>query len=81
MKCIKNFAGYFNQHLIYQFSFLYSEYLFGSSSNGTYSGTSGPFHLLRQKQDIINMVTIDEAHKIFDCLPDYQPEMKLKDLG
>ena len=58
-------------------AFCTPEYLFSSSSNGTYSGTGGQFHLLLQKQDIINMVTIYEAHKVFDRLPDYDTDLHL----
>ena len=33
----------------------------------------GQFKLLLEKKKCINVVTIDEAHKIFDKLPKYRP--------
>jgi len=50
-------------------AFCTPEYLFGTESTATYTETSGEF---LDRIDIFNMVAIDETHKIFDCLPDYQ---------
>jgi len=66
-------------------AFCTPEYLFGIESTPTFTGTSGDFHLLLDRKDIIKMVTTDEAHKIFDWLPDYRREFDdrkwLKELG
>ena len=48
------------------------EYLFGTPSSGTYSGTSGMFHIFVDNSEMFCMVTIDEAHKVFDRMPDYR---------
>lgn len=61
------------------------EYLFGTPSSATYTGTSGQFHSLLDRKDFLSMVAIDEAHKIFDRMPDYRPAFdsmkQLKELG
>jgi len=56
-----------------QMVFCTPEYLFGTHSTDTHPGTSGMFHLFLGKSEIFCMVTIDEAHKIFDRMPDYRP--------
>ncbi|XP_065893823.1 uncharacterized protein [Dysidea avara] len=48
------------------------EYLFGTPSSCTYSGTSGMFHIFVDNSEMFCMVTIDEAHKVFDRMPDYR---------
>ena len=66
-------------------AFCTPEYLFGTPSSLSYSGTSGQFHLLLNIKDILSTVTIDEAHKIFDRMPDYRPAFdamqQLEELG
>ena len=49
------------------------EYLFGTPSTSGCIGTAGQFNLLLEKKEYISVVTIDEAHKIFDRLPSYRP--------
>ena len=50
------------------------EYLFGTPSAINYMGTSGQFLSFVEKKEIFCMVTIDEAHKVFDRMPNYRPE-------
>ena len=38
-----------------------------------YMGTSGQFCSFVEKKEIFCMVTIDEAHKVFDRMPNYRP--------
>jgi len=54
-------------------AFCTPEYLFGSKFTGTCLGTVGQFSTLLAKKDCIGVITIDEAHKIFDRLPKYHP--------
>ena len=48
-------------------------------------GTSSKFQPLLNKKEILRIVTIDEAHKIFDRMPDYRTAFdamkQLKELG
>ena len=66
-------------------AFCTSGYLFGSPPTGRCLGTVGQFSTLLAKKDCIGVVTIDEAHKIFDRLPKYHPAFnylkKLKDIS
>ena len=65
-------------------AFCTPEYLFGSPENGRYKATIGQFDVLKNKADELNLVVLDEAHKIFDRLPSYRPAFdgikKLKQL-
>ena len=54
-------------------AFCTPEYLFGTPANATFSGSCGQFHSLLAIQNNVSMVTIDEAHKIFDRMPSYRP--------
>ena len=54
-------------------AFCTPEYLFGTPSTGGCLGTVGQFSLLLARKHCISVVTIDEAHKIFDRLPSYRP--------
>jgi len=54
-------------------AFCTPEYLFGKSSNSGSLGTVGQFNMLLAKKDRFGVITIDEAHKIFDRLPSYRP--------
>lgn len=49
------------------------EYLFGTPSTSGCIGTAGQFNLLLERKECVSVVTIDEAHKIFDRLPSYRP--------
>ena len=49
------------------------EYLFGTPSTSGCIDTAGQFNLLLEKKECVSIVTIDEAHKIFDRLPSYRP--------
>ena len=49
------------------------EYLFGMPSAINYMGTSGQFCSFVEKKEIFCMITIDEAHKVFDRMPNYRP--------
>ena len=42
------------------------EYLFGTPSTSGCIGTARQFNLLLEKKECVSVVTIDEAHKIFD---------------
>ena len=53
-------------------AFCTPEYLFGTESSGNYGGTVGQFSTLLEKKDILSMVAIDEAHKIFDRSSSYR---------
>ena len=61
-----NFRHVFHSSNLPSLAFCTPEYLFGSPSNDTFSGSSGNFHLLVKIQDRVLMVIIDEADKIFD---------------
>ena len=52
-------------------AFCTPEYLFGTPSTGSCFGTVGQFSTLLAKKDWIGVITIDEAHKVFDRLPSY----------
>ena len=54
-------------------AFCTPEYLFSTPSTGSCLGTVGQFSTLLAKMDCIGVITIDEAHKIFDRLPSYRP--------
>ena len=66
-------------------AFCTPEYLFGIPSDGSCLGTVGQFNTLLAKKDRVGVITIDEAHKIFDRLPSYRPAFndlkKLKDIS
>ena len=42
-----------------------NEYLFGTPSDGSYSGSVGQFNALEFCKNV-NLVVIDEAHKTYD---------------
>lgn len=44
-----------------------------NTNNATFSGSCGQFRSLLSIQNNVTMVTIDEAHKILDCMPSYWP--------
>ena len=48
------------------------EYLFGTPPDGSYSGSVGQFNVLKSCENV-NLVVIDEAHKIFDRMPSFRP--------
>jgi len=54
-------------------AFCTPEYLFGSPPKGGLSGSSGQFSRLLARSEYISLIAIDEAHKIFDRMPDYRP--------
>ena len=66
-------------------AFYTPEYLIGIPSDGSCLGTVGQFNTLLAKKDRVGVITIDEAHKIFDRLPSYRPAFnylkKLKDIS
>jgi len=53
-------------------AFCTPEYLFGTPPDGNYSGSVGQFNVLKSCSNI-NLVVIDEAHKIFDRMPFFRP--------
>lgn len=61
-------------------AFCTPEYLFGIPSDGNCLGTVGQFNMLLAKKDRIGVITIDEAHKIFDRLPSYRPAFNDRNL-
>jgi len=62
-------------------AFCTPEYLFGTPSSGGFLGTVGQFNTFLSKKEYFSVVTIDEAHKIFDRLPSYRPAFdKLRQL-
>ena len=69
-----NFRRLFREPLnLPRIVFCTPEYLFGTPSCGTYSGTSGQFHSFVSNSSIFCMVAIDEVHKVFDHMSDYRP--------
>lgn len=54
-------------------AFCTPEYLFGTPANGQYQATAGQFSALRDRIDDVHLIVLDEAHKIFDRMPSYQP--------
>jgi len=80
-----NFRRVFQSSDLPSILFSTPEYLFGIPSSESYSGTSGQFHRFLNNKDVFCVVAIDEAHKMFDRMPDYRPcfdAMKqLKELG
>ena len=70
-----------NYHTVFQSThdepmvvFCAPEYLFGTPFTGGCIGNAGQFSFLVEKEHI-SVVTIDEAHKIFDRLPSYRPAL------
>jgi len=62
-------------------AFCTPEYLFGTPSTGGFLGTVGQFNTFLSNKECFSVVTIDEAHKIFDRLPSYRPAFdKMKQL-
>ena len=53
-------------------AFCTPEYLFGTPPDGSYSGSVGQFDVLKSCKNV-NLVVIDEAHKIFDRMPSFRP--------
>ena len=56
-----------------QIVFCTPDYLFGTPAKGSYSGTVGQYSVLLSNKDILGMITIDEAHKIFDRDSSHRP--------
>ena len=54
-------------------AFCTPEYLFGTPANGSFLATPGQFTLIKEKESMLNLVVIDEAHKIFDRMPSFRP--------
>ena len=68
-----NFRRVFKSTVLPAIAFCTPEYLFGTESSGNYGGSVGQFSALLEKKDILSMVAIDEAHKIFDRSSSYRP--------
>ena len=68
-----NYRRVFQSSNVPNLAFCTPEYLFGTPANATFSGSCGQFHSLLAIQNNVSMVTIDEAHKIFDRMPSYRP--------
>jgi len=68
-----NFRRVFQSSDLPAILFCTPEYLFGIPSSASYSGTSGQFHWFLSNKDRFCIAAIDEAHKIFDRMPDYRP--------
>jgi len=68
-----NFRRMFKSTDLPAIAFCTPEYLFGTESCGNYGGSAAQFSTLLKKKDILSMVAIDEAHKIFDRPPSYRP--------
>ena len=66
----KNFHSTLDEPVV---AFCTPEYLFGTPSTGSCLGTVGRFSTLLAKNDSFGIITIDEAHKIFNRLPSYRP--------
>ena len=70
----KNFHRVFHSTTnIPRLAYCTPEYLFGKPPKGGLSGSSGQFSRLLARSDYISLIAIDEAHKIFDRMPDYRP--------
>ena len=54
-------------------AFCTSEYLFGTPANGGFLATPGQFISLKEKENLLNLVVIDETHKIFDRMLSFRP--------
>ena len=54
-------------------AFCTPEYLFGTPATSTFIGTKGQFSTVLSKKERFCLITIDEAHKIFDRLFSYCP--------
>ena len=68
-----NFQRVFQSSDLPSMVFCTPEYLFGTPSSASYSGTSGQFQSFLSNKDMFCIIAIDEAHKIFDRMPDYRP--------
>ena len=66
----KVFKSSSDLHII---AFCAPEYLFWTPANGQYQATVGQFDVLRDQMDDVHLIVLDEAHKIFDRMPLYQP--------
>ena len=69
-----------NYHRVFETSndepivaFCTSEYLFGTPATSTFIGTKGQFSTVLSKKERFYLITIDEAHKIFDHMYSYHP--------
>ena len=47
-------------------AFCTPEYLFGTPASSNFLATAGQFSALKEKEDGLNIIVVDEAHKIFD---------------
>lgn len=65
-------------------AFCTPEYLFGTPASSTFLATTGQFSALKEKEDWLNLIFVDEAHKIFETMPSFCPAFdnlrKLKEL-
>ena len=69
-----NFRRVFKSTDLPAIAFCTPEYLFGTNHLATiYGETVGQFSALLEKKDILSMVAIDEAHKLFDRSSSYRP--------
>ena len=68
-----NYRRVFQSSNLPDLAFCTPEYLFGTPTNATFSGSCGQFYSLLAIQDNVSLVAIDEAHKIFDHMPSYRP--------
>lgn len=69
-----------NYHQVFETSndepivaFCTPEYLFGTPPTSTFVGTKGQFSTVLSKKERFCLITIDEAHKIFDRMHSYRP--------
>ena len=65
-------------------AFCTPEYLFGTPASSSFLAAAGQFSALKEKEDWLNLIAVDEAHKIFDRMPSFRPAFdslrKLKEL-
>ena len=64
------FVDAFNSTLL---AFCTPEYLFGTPASDNFQATAGQFNTLKDKQGTFSLIVLDEAHKIFDCMPSFRP--------
>ena len=70
-----------NSSEVPQIAFCIPGYLFGTEANGSFPASVSQFSTLKEREKVINLVVVDEAHKIFDRMPSFRPSFdRLREL-
>ena len=69
----RNYHRVFQSSDVPRLAFCTPEYLFGTPTDSSSSGSAGQFNSLKAMLAAVSLIAIDEVHKILDRMPTYRP--------